>query len=129
MKICDSPAPEPAYLEYDVHLPEGDIVSVAFALGDMEGDSEMAQWARRSGALAYGTAVVLDGLDMPRHPMPRYPMAWTCDPTLVRIQVNAEDREPPPEVRKIFARQVRTFVNETTDDRSTGYTTGCPWNE
>lgn len=125
MKICESRAEEPAYREYEVHLPEGDVVSVAFALGDMEGDSEMASRARRSGALAYGTAVVLDGLDMPRHPMPRYPMVWTCDPTEVRIEVNSEDREPTPEVRKIFARQIRTFVNETTDNPSPGYTTEC----
>ncbi len=125
MKICDSTAEEPAYREYEVHLSGGDVVSVAFALGDMEGDSEMAHRARRSGALAYGTAVVLDGFDLPRHPMPRYPMVWTYDPTEVRIQVNSEDREPTPEMRKIFARQVRTFVNETMDNPSPSYTTEC----
>lgn len=125
MKLCHSPAEEPAYREYQVQLSEGDVVSVAFALGDMEGDSEMAHRARRSGALAYGTAVVLDGLDMPRHPMPRYPMAWTYDPTEVRIHVNGEDREPTPEVRKILARQIRTFVNETTESPSPSYTTEC----
>ncbi|CAN5563468.1 hypothetical protein BH10PSE6_BH10PSE6_53310 [soil metagenome] len=125
MKTSDSLAEDSAYREYEVHLPEGAVVRVAFALGDMEGDSEIAHRARRSGALAYGTAVVLDGLDMPRHPMPRYPMVWTYDPTQVRIQVNSDDREPTPEVRKIFARQVRTFVNETTDNPSPSYTTEC----
>jgi hypothetical protein len=114
MKTYDSLAEEPAYREYEVRLPEGGVVSIAFALGDMEGDSEIARRARRSGALAYGTAVVLDGTDTPRYPMPRYPIVWTYDPTQVRIQVTSDDRQPSPELHKIFVHQVRTFVNDTT---------------
>jgi hypothetical protein len=120
MHTCDSLAVEPAYREYEVHLPEGAVVSIAFALGDMGGDSEIARRARRSGALAYGTAVVLDGSDAPFHAMPRYPMVWTYDPTEVRIQVTSDDREPSAELRRIFIRQVRAFVTETTDDASAG---------
>jgi hypothetical protein len=118
MKTFDSLAAEPAYREYDVHLPEGAVVSIAFALGDMAGDSEIARRARRSGALAYGTAVVLNGADSPRYPMPRYPIVWTYDPTQVCIQVTSDDREPSAELRRLFVRQVRTFVNDTTDEAS-----------
>jgi hypothetical protein len=107
-----SVAENSVYREYDLRLPEGTVVSIAFALGDMEGDSEMAHRARSSGALAYGTAVVLEGADTPSHSVPRYPMVWTYDPTQVRIQVTGEDREPNEELRRLLARQIRTFVNE-----------------
>lgn len=118
MKTYDSLAEEPAYREYEVHLPEGGVVSVAFALGDMEANSEIARRARRSGALAYGTAVVLDGADKPLYRMPRYPMVWTYDPMQVCIQVTSDDREPSAELRKLFVRQVRAFVDETMADAS-----------
>ena len=99
-----------AFREYEVPLAEGGIASVAFTLSQRDINTNAAQLARDSGAVAYGFVSVLD------HPhAPVHPIVWMRTPARIAIAVSDDDAELAGDIKQLIAEKILVFFDEIAD--------------
>lgn len=93
-----------AYREFELHLPGGQTLNVAFTLGQEDIRSTACDFARAVGAIAYGLVSVME---VPGESV--LPLIWFCNGAEIAIAPADQGKIPTKEIRVIVAKLIYLF--------------------
>jgi hypothetical protein len=88
--------------EYRAQLADGTIADIAFTLGDLNGETISARFARAQNAVAYGLVSILGVEGALQHPA-----VWLQLADQIAITVADDDANLTPELKAVVARYWR----------------------